>query len=101
MLRFIYLNNNVGTLSLTKLEYVNIQDAEIAKMLRAIGLTCPLLKDVTFGQESKEDALRPSWYQHTVGEEKEEAPLLSNMLSFKVDTAPKHLELALTKWPKV
>ena len=95
---FIYLYNNVGTLSMTKLEYVNIQVAEIAKMLSAIGLTCPLLKDVTFGQESKEDALRPPWcQQHTVREEEDEAPLLSNMLSFKVDIAPKHLELALRK----
>jgi len=79
---------------------VNIHDAEIAKMLRAIGLICLLLKDVTFGEESKEDALRPSWYQqYTVGEEG--ATQLSNMLSFKVDTAPKHLELALGKWPRV
>lgn len=84
---------------LTKLEYVNIQDKEIAKMLRAIGLTCPLLKDVTFGENQREDAIQPGWYKRRSVREVDAPPPAKG--PFKVDTAPKYLEFALGKWPKV
>ena len=86
---------------LTKLEYVHIQDEKIANLLRTIGLTCPFLKDVTFGDKKREDALKPSWYRRRAyGEKVEDAPPPSKGI-FKVDTSPKHLELALRNWAKV
>jgi len=56
------------------LEHANIQDENITEMLRAIGLACPHLKDVTF-VEKKKGELDSDVHQQ--------------------------LKVALTKWPKV
>jgi len=86
---------------LTKLEYVHIQDGKIAKVLKSIELACPNLKDVTLGENKREDALKPSWYNQSYLGQNLEYPAPPSKGAFKVDTAPKHLELTLSKCPKV
>jgi len=69
-------------------------------MSRAIELTCPFLKDVTFGEKKRKGAIQPSWCKRHTLREKLDAPPPAKG-SFKVDTAPNYLEFALSKWPKV
>ena len=64
------------------MEHVNIQDENVAEMLRAIGLSCPHLNDVAFAEKKKGDDSPPSHLE----------------LDSDVN---QQLELALTKWPKV
>ena len=89
-----------GTLSLTKLEYVNIQDENIYDMLRAFELTCPHLKDVTFGEKKKGDGLRSSQLQWSTSVKKDDTPPPAR-LSLDANDHHQQLELALSKWPKV
>lgn len=80
---------------------MNIQDENLAELLRAIELACPHLTDVTFGEKKKGDDLPSSRFQHPV-EKKEDASPPSKRAT--MDTAHQQLEdleLALSKWPKV
>jgi len=82
------------------LEHVNIQDENIFEMLRAIELTCPSLKNVTFGEKKKGDGLRSSAFQWpALVQMKDDAAPISGP-AFDSD-AHRRLELALSKWPKV
>ena len=82
------------------MEHVNIQDENIFEMLRAIELTCPSLKDVTFGEKKKGDGLRSSAFQWpALVQMNDDAAPISGP-AFDSD-AHRRQELALSKWPKV